>query len=143
MNPVDTIIPGRLYQGRYNATHYLRHRPDLHIHCAREIASSGPAAFEVVWLPLADAKWDWRHHPGEVRRIKDVADHAGRVIRAGGRVLTTCHQGRNRAGLLSGLILIRAYGLEPDQAIAQVRTGRGEVALANRSFCDFLRHQAP
>jgi protein-tyrosine phosphatase len=138
VNPVDTIVRGKLYQGRYYATDYMRRRPDLHIHCAREIASSGPVAFEVVWLPLADAKWDWRHHPGEVRRLQDVADHAGRVIRSGGRVLTTCHMGINRSGLLSALILIRAWGLTPDQAIAHVRRGRGEKALSNRSFCDFL-----
>jgi protein-tyrosine phosphatase len=139
MNPVDAIIPGQLYQGRYYATRYLRRRPDLHIHCARELASSGPVAFEHVWLPLADAKWDWRQHPGEVRRLKDVADHAGRVIRAGGRVLTTCHMGINRSGLLSGLILVRAYGLTGDEAIERVRQGHGSIALSNRSFREFLR----
>ena len=66
---------------------------------------------------------------------------AGKVIswlKAGKRVLVTCHQGRNRSGLICALALCKGKGMTPTRAINTVRAARGPGALRNDYFVSFL-----
>jgi len=68
---------------------------------------------------------------------------AGRVIarlKAGRRVLVTCHMGRNRSGLIAALALCMGPARKSsEEAIAAVRAARGPAALSNGYFTWFLR----
>ncbi len=66
---------------------------------------------------------------------------AGKVISwlaEGKRVLVTCHQGRNRSGLICALALCKGRGMSPGRAVRTVRAARGENALRNPYFVRFL-----
>ena len=57
----------------------------------------------------------------------------------GRSVLVTCQEGRNRSGLIAALALcIGEPKYTPDQAIAAIRKARGEMALSNSEFVNFL-----
>lgn len=71
----------------------------------------------------------------------------GRVIRTaewaferwieGGEVLIRCQAGCNRSGLVMALVLIQA-GFSASEAIMQIRDRRGEAALFNQHFVEWL-----
>jgi protein-tyrosine phosphatase len=68
-----------------------------------------------------------------------LADLGVAHVRAGrGAVLTHCHGGRNRSGLLSALIVRQLTGCSGSEAIERVMVGRPR-ALANPYFCEYLR----
>ncbi len=55
-------------------------------------------------------------------------------------VLVTCIEGRNRSGLVCALVCYESLGApSPDAAIARVRQARGEIALSNAAFVEWLR----
>jgi protein-tyrosine phosphatase len=55
-----------------------------------------------------------------------------RAYQHGKRVLITCHMGRNRSGLVMGLVLMQ-LGYTSAQAIALIRSAR-KGALSNAHF---------
>ncbi|MEY4417821.1 MAG: hypothetical protein RIQ88_259 [Actinomycetota bacterium] len=57
--------------------------------------------------------------------------------KAGKRVLIRCQAGLNRSGLITALVLIRD-GHSPEQAIDKIRKNRGEGALRNEKFVNYL-----
>lgn len=67
---------------------------------------------------------------------------AGRAVAqaltAGRRVLVTCLAGLNRSALVAGLGLGLVTRMTPDEIIARIRKGRGEHALSNPHFRDYL-----
>jgi hypothetical protein len=80
--------------------------------------------------------------PFTMEERKQAVAAAGKVIswmKDGLRVLSTCHAGRNRSGLVAAIALCKGAGLSPDQAIAAVRSARGPHALSNRNFVQFIR----
>jgi protein-tyrosine phosphatase len=61
--------------------------------------------------------------------------------KAGKRVLIRCRAGLNRSGLVMALVLIRE-GYEPQDAIDLIREKRGEDALCNWIFVEWLLTEA-
>jgi protein-tyrosine phosphatase len=53
------------------------------------------------------------------------------------RVLVTCAQGLNRSGLVVGLTML-FHDVPLDKTIQMIRKARGEHALSNSDFVDFL-----
>ena len=61
--------------------------------------------------------------------------------KAGKRVLIRCRAGLNRSGLVMALVLIRE-GYDPVEAISLIRDKRGDHALCNFMFEDWLVFKA-
>lgn len=59
-----------------------------------------------------------------------------------GPLLIVCQAGLNRSGLISALVLIRQYGLSPEEAVALLRTERSPAALCNPDFLAYVLGQA-
>jgi len=87
---------------------------------------------EVLKAPLDDAEPTLR----EIHIAYDAAREVTRRWRLGQCVLVTCHQGRNRSGLVTGLTLMM-LGATDKQAIEVVRAAR-KNALTNRHFVQVL-----
>lgn len=68
-----------------------------------------------------------------------AARTVARYLRAGQRVLVTCHLGLNRSSLIAGLAMRLAYGTKVDNVIAALREARGPQALRNPHFVRLLR----
>ena len=70
-------------------------------------------------------------------RLRQAVDFGYDRWKQGDRVLVRCQAGLNRSGLVLALILIKD-GLTPQDAIARIRDNRGEDALFNRDFYNWL-----
>lgn len=77
----------------------------------------------------------------QLRIAINAADRVAAALRAGGKVLVTCVQGRNRSGLVSAIALHKFLGISGLQAIAVVKRAR-PTALTNEGFCEVL-HRVP
>jgi protein-tyrosine phosphatase len=132
---------GRIYMGGHEAELDLPSTPiHLHIETALETkALRTHTKTRRVRVPLDDAPWNWRQKPDEVRGVLGLARQAAQTFRRGGVVLVTCHQGRNRSGLIVGFAL-RMLGKTPKEAVALIRAKRGPLALSNRSFVEAITH---
>lgn len=73
-----------------------------------------------LWLPVVEAHRDWK---------------------AGKRVLIRCQAGLNRSGLVMALVLIRE-GYSPTEAVDLIRSQRGQAALCNHHFEQWLLESA-
>jgi protein-tyrosine phosphatase len=73
----------------------------------------------------------------DLQRLKQAVEFGYDRWKQGDRVLVRCQAGLNRSGLVTALILIKD-GLSPERAIALIREGRGEHALFNQNFADWL-----
>lgn len=71
-------------------------------------------------------------------RYDGIARVAAKHLDEGGNVLVQCYGGRNRSGLLAGLITCCWRGVSGREAVAAVRAGRGVSALNNRHFATWL-----
>ena len=111
-------------------------RFDVLILCAREIQPDivSPGLI-VIHAPMAD---DYGHfHPDDVREAERAVALASYHLNAGRRVLSTCHHGRNRSGLVSALTLMRVFGSTPQDAIRMVQAAR-KNALENPQFVRYI-----
>lgn len=108
---------------------------DTLVLCAQEIQAPGEKipGLRILRCPMDDAILS----QDEAQRALDTAERVVAELKAGRRVLVTCHQGRNRSGLVTALSLIGTYGMKPSAAISQIRQHRIQ-ALTNRSFTDWL-----
>ena len=75
--------------------------------------------------------------PETFEEIERVADWAFLEWRNGKRVLVRCQAGLNRSGLVVGLVLLRS-GKKFSEVIDLIRSQRGEYALSNRQFYEYL-----
>ena len=73
----------------------------------------------------------------DLDRLRQAVDFGYDRWKQGDRVLVRCQAGLNRSGLVLALILIKD-GLKPAEAIARIRDNRGEDALFNREFNNWL-----
>ena len=73
----------------------------------------------------------------DLDRLRQAVDFGYDRWKQGDRVLVRCQAGLNRSGLVLALILIKD-GLKPSEAIARIRDNRGEDALFNRDFYNWL-----
>jgi len=132
------LIPRCLAQGsapRYDVSHF-----DVVVLCAEELQDIHIARVETILCPLDDSG-----PPITQTEVAIAIKTAGRVyrrIKAGKRVLVTCHMGLNRSGLV-GALTLRALGFTPQQSIRLVRATRGPEALKNRSFVRVIQSAVP
>ena len=77
----------------------------------------------------------------DLNRLREAVEFAYSRWKSGDRVLIRCQAGLNRSGLVTALLLIKD-GHSPETAITMIRTGRGEDALFNTSFTDWLIAEA-
>ncbi len=73
----------------------------------------------------------------DLHRLRQAVEFGYDRWKQGDRVLVRCQAGLNRSGLVLALILIKD-GLTPQDAIARIRDNRGEDALFNRDFHNWL-----
>ena len=76
----------------------------------------------------------------DLNRLRQAVEFGYDRWKQGDRVLVRCQAGLNRSGLVLALILIKD-GLTPTQAIAQIRQNRGEDALFNNNFHNWLMQE--
>lgn len=134
MYRADAVAPG-LWQGA-RPEGDLSRRFDVLVLCALEFQPRGHEVVvpTVVHAPMDDA---WLT-PREAKIAMDASRVAADAIERGKRVLSTCHMGLNRSGLVSALTLLRLRWT-PEEAIAAIRHARGPNALTNPSFVDAIR----
>lgn len=114
----------------------LKARFDVVVFCAAEFQ---PDAEELAMLRpldvvLAPNDDSGRPPTDEELRIAVLASRAvAEKVRAGKRVLVTCHQGRNRSGLVAALSIYRLTGWPGSRCVSHVRSRRPN-ALTNRYF---------
>ena len=77
----------------------------------------------------------------DLNRLRKAVDFAHQQWKSGDRVLIRCQAGLNRSGLVTALVLIKE-GYSPDQAIDLIRAQRGEDALCNSQFEQWLLSSA-
>jgi protein-tyrosine phosphatase len=80
--------------------------------------------FEVIQVPLDD-DFEQPVTLEDRTRIHATARAVARHVRAGRRVLVTCHHGRNRSGVIAGLALVElgVPGAEAFKRIRHLRDG--------------------
>lgn len=132
---LDRIHKG-LFQGSRPLPGYvLGHEGfKLLVLCAEEYqpAANNFPGVQVVYAPNDD---DSSRLPtrDELRLAIQAARQAVPVLEGGGKVLSTCHMGLNRSGLVSALTLHLWLGVSGEQAIRLVQRGR-RGALRNPGF---------
>lgn len=90
---------------------------------------------EVIHCPLHD---QLDQSLEDMARIILVGHEVQKRLARGKTVLSTCHMGLNRSGVLSALGLC-GLGMPPNVAIATVRKARGPMALSNKTFETIVR----
>ena len=73
----------------------------------------------------------------DLARLREAVEFGYSRWKAGDRVLIRCQAGLNRSGLVMALMLIKD-GHAPATAISMIRSGRGEDALFNYDFHNWL-----
>jgi 8-oxo-dGTP pyrophosphatase MutT (NUDIX family) len=84
------------------------------------------------WLPLEDDAYE-----PNADELQNAVDWLTERWQAGKRCLVRCQKGWNRSGLIVGLTL-KAAGTEPVEAIRQIRSARGTMALHNGTFTSLI-----
>jgi hypothetical protein len=82
--------------------------------------------------------WNYGLKAESFAKIDEIASYAHTQWRAGKTVLLRCQGGRNRSGLVMGVLLLHA-GYSADDAIALMRERRHESVLFNEHFVASLR----
>jgi hypothetical protein len=140
---VSPIIHAKLYQGDPHAYRSMPVPATLHVACASELPPSPYSADRVIHFPLSDdPSVAWVSQPAWVRSVRDMGRTCADEVRAGGTVLTTCAEGRNRSGLLS-VVTLMWLGFSAQDAIQAVRKGRGPTALTNPRFVEVVLALSP
>jgi len=70
-------------------------------------------------------------------QVELISDWAFIEWHAGNRVLVRCQAGLNRSGLITGLILLKS-GKKADEVVKLIRSKRGDYALSNDQFLQYL-----
>ncbi|KKL93246.1 hypothetical protein LCGC14_1876630 [marine sediment metagenome] len=108
---------------------------DVIVLSAREYQPAMPG-YEVMHVPIDDAN----PSHADRTRIRSAAQAVAWHVRAGRRVLVTCHQGRNRSGVIAGLALVE-LGMPRNQAVRLIRTLRN--GLTNSHFYAMVKGTPP
>jgi len=144
-----TRLAARLYQGSYPRTPIRPCGFQVLVLCAKELQQRAPeAGLRVLHCPLDD-RADVSFSRSEWLRANRVAEEVVDLLGRGARILTTCAEGRNRSGLVNGLVLYRISALNGAECVEHIRQRRAG-ALTNEQFVEALcrlpyklAHQAP
>lgn len=90
----------------------------------------------VILCPLLDIE-DRLYLESIKPRLVKVAKLVLQCLSADKRVLVTCSAGRNRSGLISGLVHMLRFGLTGAEAVARIKSARPD-ALTNDVFRRYL-----
>jgi protein-tyrosine phosphatase len=140
---IHEILPGQLYQ----SANLLKMDEGAKRETIRALKISMVANLWRWPDPVLATMWGvgYYHVPmgdGKVidrETLEALAANAVAHIRAGGRVLTQCHAGRNRSGMLSALIVRELLGVSGPEAVEIVRKARPR-AIANPHQEDYLEN---
>lgn len=122
----EIVQPGAPYARRF----------DVLVLCAYEIQPQlNYSDLLVIHAPMDD-NYDFMAME-DISTAVQTAQVVSDQLRKGRRVLSTCHQGRNRSGLVSAMALCLTYGYKPSEAIQIVRLARMH-ALTNPQFVRLL-----
>lgn len=130
------IIPNVLAQGSYPEPGTpLSQFFDVLVLCAYELQppSSEYPDVTVIHVPLDDTLTPT---PEQIRLAVAAGRNVATRLRSGQRVLTTCAQGRNRSGLVTGIAL-ETLGVRARQAVRHIQSNRKD-ALTNPVFVEIL-----
>lgn len=132
------IVPGKLWQSGTPT-------PDIHLPLILGLgidtivnlsqvpdARGWPVSLE-VWWPFDDGDMP---HEGT---LKALAGFVRSLLYEGRKVLVHCDAGLNRSSLLTGLVLV-LDGYTGEEVIRAIRVARGEYALCNTGFENWLRN---
>lgn len=140
MSKIDAhrILP-RLWQGsKPPVGHALRDAGfDVVVLCAFEYQ---PRSHRIPGVSVVHAPLDDHLQPlttDEWKTILGAASFSADRLRSGDRVLVTCHQGINRSGIVTALIVCLLTGMTGKQAVQHVRQRR-PGALRNTSFAQHV-----
>lgn len=114
---------------------------DIVVFCAEEHQPRlrPPASKYKFLLPLDDDPY--QQLPDEVGKlVHEASRRIAAYMRSGKRVLSTCHLGRNRSGLVSAMSIMYAYHWTPRETISLVQRRRPE-SLINPMFVQWLEAQ--
>lgn len=74
----------------------------------------------------------------EQQKVTHAAKRVARALYDGDKVLVTCEMGWNRSSLVAGLALRMCSNLSVTEIVELIRKCRGDMALSNDSFVDYL-----
>lgn len=135
--PAPSKIVTGLFQGGYPLSNPAEDGFDALVLCAEEYQPEAEhfPGVEVIHAPMVDDQIDLE----TIERASVAAAKVADLVRDGKarKVLVTCAAGKNRSGLVAGLILHDLYGLSGGEAVAVIRAKR-PGALSNDSFAEFL-----
>ncbi len=80
--------------------------------------------------------------PEHADELERIADWAFVEWKAGCKVLIRCQAGLNRSGLVTGLVLLRDRK-KLDEVLRTIRAARGDFALSNNHFVEYLSKWKP
>jgi protein-tyrosine phosphatase len=132
--PPSRITDG-LYQSGYPLGNLRRAGFGALALCAAEFQPS-PSRFPgvlVVSAPMHDHTLD----TPTLEQAERAAEQVCEALLERQPTLITCAMGKNRSGLVTGLVLVRFYGLSGREAVRLIRHKR-PGALTNESFADYL-----
>jgi protein-tyrosine phosphatase len=127
----DEVIPG-LWQGSAPNDADVRGRFAMVVLAAHEWQPTLHVSM-VLRVPFEDGLLSKR----ETQMVTKASELVVEALKRGDPVLVTCFAGLNRSGLITALAL-RRLGYSPSDAIDLVRRARGEYALSNPSFVQFI-----
>lgn len=131
-----TKLGPKLYQGSYPRDVIRRRGIDVLVLCAEELQHRAEEpGLIVLRCPLRDdgSAFTQREWNRAVRTSDAVVD----LLLRRKRVLVTCAQGRNRSGLVSGIVLYRLTTLSGEQIVRYIQDRR-PGALTNDDFAAAL-----
>jgi len=109
---------------------------DVIVLCAEEHQVPLPLFHgRVIRCPLRDDVIDTPRTHAALSAAVSVA----RALRAGQRVLVTCHAGLNRAALVAALALARITRMTADEIVQTMKLRRHPLALSNPSFVRLIQ----
>jgi len=73
-----------------------------------------------------------------LKKVKTAANYGISTILNGKNVISSCHAGLNRSGIISGLIIIELAGCSASEAVDVIRQNRSPDALFNPLFVEQL-----
>lgn len=108
---------------------------DTLVLCAQELQ---PAQLsfkrQVVRIPIPDAALT----NDELRRALAGARHVAQALTDGKRALVTCARGLNRSAFVASIALGSVTRLTAQEIVAIMRTRRGDAALHNPHFVEYI-----
>lgn len=142
MLKVNEIIPDKLYQRanfyKYSKAQKLEFLEHYGIDIVVALWGDGDSEIE-------HELWDYVYWPVPDSKVKipegipELAKELAQDIREGYTVLSHCHAGRNRAGLLNALIIYELYGWCGQKIVDYMEERRPNNMTSNQYFLNYVK----